>query len=65
MVRKKPYQSALFDKWPFANDFRTETVDEKVLSAVCKYCSKVDYNDFMREAGSRNLFIEVTLVTFK
>ena len=49
MVRRKPYLSPLFKKWPFANDFRIETGDGKVLSALYKYCSKVEYNDCMRE----------------
>ena len=44
-----------FKKWPFASDFRIETEDGKVLSALCKYCSEVEYNDFMRETRSRNI----------
>ena len=44
-----------FKYWPFANDFRIETDDEQVLFALCKYCSKVEYNDFMRELRSRNI----------
>ena len=36
-----------FEKWLFANDFRIETEDGKVLSALHKYCSKVEHNDFM------------------
>ena len=31
--------------------FKIETNDEKVLSALCKYHSVVEYNDFMREAS--------------
>ena len=31
--------------------FRIETKDEKFLSALCKYCSKVEYNDFLLEAS--------------
>ena len=55
MVRKKPYLSPLLKQWPFANDFRNETEDGKVLSALCKYCSEVEYKDFMQEARSRNI----------
>ena len=31
--------------------FRIETEDGKILSALGKYCSEVEYNDFMREAS--------------
>ena len=39
----------------FASDFRIETEEGKVLTALCKYCSEVQYYDFMREAMSRNI----------
>ena len=38
---------ANFKKWPLANDFRVEIEDEKVLSALRKHCSEVEYNDFI------------------
>ena len=41
-VKKKPYLSPLLK-----NEFRTETDDGKVLPALCKYSSKVEYIDFM------------------
>ena len=41
-----------FKKWPFTNDLRIETEDGKFLSALGKYCSEVDYNDFMREGSA-------------
>ena len=52
MTREKLF-IATFKKWPFANDFRIETEDGKVLSALCRYCCKMEYNDFMQEARSR------------
>ena len=39
----------------FANDFRTETEDGKVLSGYCKYSCEVEYHDFMQETMSRNI----------
>ena len=36
-----------FKNWPFLDDFRIENKDGKVLSALCKYFSTVEYNDFM------------------
>ena len=39
----------------FANDFRAETEDRKVLSACCKYSSEVEYHDFMQETMPRNI----------
>ena len=46
-VKKKPYLSPLLKNGSFANEFRTETDDGKVLPALCKYSSKVEYIDFM------------------
>ena len=66
--------SITFSKeWQFANDFRMETEDGKLLSALCKYCSEVECNYSMREASSRNIkgsavksicFFEKVLRTF-
>ena len=39
-LRKKPYLSPLFKRWPLANDFRIETEDKKVLSALCNTAPK-------------------------
>ena len=44
--KKETVSITNFKKWPFANDFRIETEDGKVLSVLCKYHSKVEYNDF-------------------
>ena len=44
--KKETISITTFKKWPFANDFRIETKDGKVLSALCKYCSDMEYNDF-------------------
>ena len=38
-----------FKKWSFASDLKIETKDRNVLSALCKYCSKVECNDCIRE----------------
>ena len=43
---KETVSITTFKKWPFTNDFRIETEDGKVLSALQKYCSKVEYNEF-------------------
>ena len=53
--QKETESITTFKKWPFADDFRIETDDGKVLSALCKYCSKVECNDFMLEAMSGNI----------
>ena len=55
MIRKNPVSITTFKKWPFANDFRIETEDVKGLSALCKYCPKVEYDDFMGQARSTTL----------
>ena len=44
-----------FKKWPFANDFDVNTSDGRVTTVVCKYCSEIDYNDFLREARYSNI----------
>ena len=53
--KKETLSITTFKKWPFANEFRIETKDGRFLSVFCKYCSKVECNDFMREARSRNI----------
>ena len=40
--KKETVSITTFKKWPFANDFRIETEDGKVLSALCKYRSIVE-----------------------
>ena len=47
--KKETITITTFTKWPFANDFRIETEDGKVLSVLCKCCSEVEYNDYMQE----------------
>ena len=49
--KKETVNITTFKKWPFVNDLGIQTGDGKALSALCKYCSKVEYNDCMR-AGS-------------
>ena len=44
--KKETVSITTFKKWPFANDFRIETEYGKDLPVLCKYCSKVEYNDF-------------------
>ena len=51
----KLYISPLLKKWSFENDFIIETKDGKLLSALCKYYSEVEYNNFMQDARSRNI----------
>ena len=46
---------ATFKNRPFSNDFTILTDDGKVLSALCKCFSEVQYNDVMREATFRNI----------
>ena len=46
---------ATFKKWPFPSDFDITVEDGKVTSALCKYCSEMEYNAFMREAKARNI----------
>ena len=53
--KKETASITTFKKWSFANKFRIETEDGKVLCALCKYCSEVEHNDFIREAMSRNI----------
>ena len=50
--KKETVSITTFKKWPFGNDFRIETEHGKVLSALCKYCSEVEYNDCMREGSA-------------
>ena len=45
--KKETVSITTFKKWPFANDFGIETEDCKVLPALCKYCSEVEYNDLL------------------
>ena len=52
--KKETITVTTFKKLPFMSDFRIETEDGKLLSALCKYCFKLEYNDYMREARSRN-----------
>ena len=47
--KKETVSITTFKKWPFANDFRIETKYGKVLSALCKCCSKVEYINFERQ----------------
>ena len=56
MARKQETVSKLtFLKWPFASDFTIKCEDGKVTEAVCKYCSNIDFNVFIKEAKSRNI----------
>ena len=55
MVKKLYISITTFKKWPCSNDFRIDAEDRKVLSALCKYCSKVKNNNFMQEARFRNI----------
>ena len=50
--KKETVSITIFKKWPFANEFRIETKDGKVLSALCRYCSEVEYNDCIREISA-------------
>ena len=43
---KETISISTFKTWPFPNDSRIEMEDGKVLSALCKSCPKVEYNDF-------------------
>ena len=54
--RKRNWMVLTFKKWPFPADFNIKTQDGKLPSVVCKYCSEVDYNDFMREARYQNIY---------
>ena len=64
--KKETVSIITFKKWPSANDFRIETEDRKVLSALCKYCSKVEYNNCMQEDSTLKLicFFKKVLNTF-
>ena len=73
MTREKLYLSPLLKNGHSQMTFRNETEDGEILSALCKYCSEVKYNGFMREARSRNIkgsalksivFFEKMLYTF-
>ena len=50
--KKEKISITTFKKWPFMNDSRIETEDGQVLSALCRYCSDMEYNDIMRDARS-------------
>ena len=54
--KKKNSMLLTFKKWPFPADFNIKTQDRKLPSVVCKYCSEVDYNDFMWEARYQNIY---------
>ena len=54
-VSKNTVTLSTFKKWPFANDFDVNISDGRVTSVVCKYCSEVDYKDFLIEARYRNI----------
>ena len=55
----------IFKKWLFANNFKIETKNGKVLFALCKYCSEVEYSDFMRESSAiKPFFYDKVLHTF-
>ena len=51
MVGKKLYLLSLLKTGHSQMTFKIETEDGKVLSALCKYCSQVEYNDFMKEGS--------------
>ena len=50
--KKETISITTFKKWPFSNDFRIETEDGKSLSALRKFCFKVEYTCFYKELGS-------------
>ena len=52
--KKEAVSIMTFKTWPFVNDFRNEIKDEKVLFTLCKYCSKVEYNDFKGDASTHD-----------
>ena len=45
---------ATFKKRPFHSEFEIFCEDGKVTSALCKYCSEVEY-EFMHEAKGRKI----------
>ena len=50
--KKETVSITTFKKWPFSNDFRIETEDVESLSALCKFCFKVEYTYvFIRNWG--------------
>ena len=64
MVKKLYISITTFKKWPFADDFRIDAEDRKVMSALCKYCSKVKNNNSMQEARFRNRGSALKLICF-
>ena len=44
-----------FKKRSFANDFTIESETEKVISALCKYCFSINYNNLMQKVKYQNL----------
>ena len=50
MVRKKLYLSPLLKNGHSQITFRIETEDGNILSVLCKYCFKVEYNELNHEA---------------
>ena len=44
--KKETVSITTLKKLPFVNDFRIETENREVLSALCKYHSEVEYNYF-------------------
>lgn len=54
-MSKETVTEATFKKWPFASDFIASSEDGKVKTALCKYCSEVSYNDYIREAKVRKI----------
>ena len=46
---------ATFKKRPFQPDFNITAEDGKITSALCKYCSEMEYNAFMWEVRARNI----------
>ena len=52
---KETVMLSTFKKWPFSDDFNVDTSDGKVVSVMCKYCSEIDYNAFLREARYHNI----------
>ena len=52
--KKEAVSIMTFITWPFVNDFRNEIEDEKVLFTLCKYCSKVECNDFKGDASTHD-----------
>ena len=41
--KKETISITTFKKWPLSIDFRIETEDQESLSALCRFCFKVEY----------------------